>query len=261
MARYKIILAYDGTDFLGFQRQGNRRTVQAEFEKSLRSLGWDGKTILAAGRTDVGVHATGQVIAFDLSWKHDESKLTTALNARLPDDIAVQSAKVVESNFHPRYQAHARIYAYRIFISPIANPLMERYSWRVWPKPDLALLKEASKALIGLNDYRAFGAPQRKNGCTVRLIFDAAWKCARNELVFSVTGNAFLYHMVRRMVFLQIRIGQGFLSMPSFVKSIACGDQLAGGLAPAKGLCLKEVRYCLSDQEEMILTYAGLKPK
>ena len=110
MARYKVILAYDGTDFLGYQRQGKTRTVQLVVEAALVKLGWEGTTILTAGRTDSGVHASGQVVAFDLDWAHSTDDLVRALNANLPDDVAVKDGAQVVDDFHPRYDAVERTY-------------------------------------------------------------------------------------------------------------------------------------------------------
>ena len=105
MERYQLILAYDGTDFFGFQRQGNTRTVQQVVEKALSELGWQEETILFAGRTDSGVHASGQVVSFSLVWQHDDVDLVNALNAKLPADAAVRDITQVKAGFHPRYDA------------------------------------------------------------------------------------------------------------------------------------------------------------
>jgi tRNA pseudouridine38-40 synthase len=110
MARYKVILAYDGTHFLGFQRQGPKRTVQAELEKALRGLGWTGRAILSSGRTDSGVHAAGQVAAFDLEWAHSDEALVSAINVHLPQDAAVLTARKERDDFHPRFDALERCY-------------------------------------------------------------------------------------------------------------------------------------------------------
>ncbi len=129
MARYQVILAYDGADFFGFQRQADgcgQRTVQGVVEQALRRIGWQGRAILFAGRTDVGVHASGQVIAFDLDWLHSTDALLAALNANLPADVAAQAAQLAADDFHPRYDARARCYRYRLFCQPRRDPLRER---------------------------------------------------------------------------------------------------------------------------------------
>jgi tRNA pseudouridine38-40 synthase len=113
MERYKLRLSYEGSGFAGSQRQSRRRTVQAELEKALRPLGWTGRSVILAGRTDAGVHALGQVAAFDLQWNHGRDELRDALNATLPSDMAVLSVDLVDSSFHPRFDASARRYRYR----------------------------------------------------------------------------------------------------------------------------------------------------
>lgn len=246
MARYQVIIAYDGTDFCGFQRQGKSRTVQAEFEKALRCIGWQGRTIYAAGRTDAGVHAKGQVIAFDLEWQHGVEVLGKAINANLPADVAVVSVRVAADHFHPRFAACGRTYLYTVYCQPQRNPLLERYAWRVDPPAALELLEEASALLVGKHDFAAFGSSPRKGGSTVREIFHASWGSVseqENSFQFVVHANAFLYHMVRRMVFLQVLVGQGRLEMGAFAAGIFEGRQLVPGLAPPQGLVLSKVSY------------------
>src|SRR3990172_10970187 len=152
MARYKLILAYDGAAFSGMQRQANGRSVQAVVEDSLRPLGWRDKSILVAGRTDAGVHARGQVIAFDLDWAHSPDDLLNALNAGLPLDLAAQRVSRAADNFHPRYDAKARCYEYRLFCQPQRDPLRERSAWRVWPAVKLNRLRVCALALRGEHD-------------------------------------------------------------------------------------------------------------
>ncbi len=127
MAPYKVILAYDGTDFEGFQRQGSARTVQLVVEDALRCLNWQGRTILAAGRTDTGVHAAGQVVAFEMDWAHSTEQLGRALNANLPHDVSVKSVETVDVDFHPRFSARARTYQYHLYCEPERHPLYDRF--------------------------------------------------------------------------------------------------------------------------------------
>ncbi len=247
MARYQVILAYDGTGFSGFQRQArrkNNRTVQDVVEGALRKIGWQGATILAAGRTDAGVHAAGQVIAFDLDWKHGEADLLAALNAHLPPDTAARQLQEVDQDFHPRYDARIRRYRYRIFCEPLRNPLCERYAWRVWPPVELELLCRASARLTGRHDFGAFGTPPHSGGSTVREVAEAGWREQDGELVFEIAANAFLYRMVRRLASFQVSIGQGQLEMEMLDRCLQTGSkQLVKTVAPACGLCLVEVIY------------------
>ena len=244
MVRYQAILAYDGTQFQGFQRQKNARTVQHVIEKALRALGWNGKTILAAGRTDAGVHASGQVIAFDMSWPHAIGDLLAALNANLPVDVAVRHIHSMPGDFHPRYAALARKYRYRLVCDKVRQPLRERYAWRVWPEVSLALLQAVAGLIVGTHDFGSFGAPYRPGGGTVREVTLATWYAGGPELVFEIVGNAFLYHMVRRMVFFMVKVGQGRLQ-PESVLDYLERENLPRiqGLAPPQGLFLVEVIY------------------
>jgi tRNA pseudouridine38-40 synthase len=244
MARYQVILAYDGTLFAGFQRQARARTVQGEVEAALKQLGWLGRAILAAGRTDTGVHAKGNVIAFDLDWKHSAEELVRALNASLPQDVAAQSAQLAGASFHPRYDATARRYRYRILCRPTRDPLQERYSWRVWPEVCAERLETAAGIFLGVHDFCAFGAPTRPGSSTVRAVYASGWQARDgNELVYEVQGNAFLYHMVRRIVFLLVQVGQGKLEASELKRGLASGAAQMPGLAPAQGLSLVEVTY------------------
>jgi len=244
MARYKVILAYDGAAFSGMQRQANGRSVQAVVEESLRPLGWRDKSILVAGRTDAGVHARGQVIAFDLNWAHSPEDLLNALNAELPLDVAAQRVFRSADDFHPRYDAKARCYEYRLFCQPQRDPLRERTAWRVWPAVKLNRLRVCARALRGGHDFAAFGSPSQKGGSTQRNVLRAEWrKVAEDDFVFAVQANAFLYHMARRMVGLQVKIGQG-LAEPSAINRALRGEiGKLRELAPPQGLCLVAVEY------------------
>jgi tRNA pseudouridine38-40 synthase len=243
MARYQLILAYDGTNFFGFQRQGSKRTVQSVLEKALGTLGWRGKTLLAAGRTDSGVHASGQVVSFDLEWLHPKDALLKALNARLPNDVAVHQIEQVEDGFHPRYDADWRQYEYTIFCQTDRDPLRERYIWRVWPEVNYERLNLAADQITGSHDFSAFGRPMRKGSSTIREVLSARWMQDNNQLCFQVKANAFLYHMVRRLVFIQVLVGQGKVSLEDLVGGVQQCKPQTSGIAPAHGLCLVEVGY------------------
>jgi len=243
MARYQVTIAYDGTHFSGYQRQGKERTVQVEVETALRQLGWTGTTILAAGRTDTGVHASGQVIAFDLDWAHLPGALGRALNAHLPADIAVKAVQVADPAFHPRYNALSRTYQYHLLCEPERNPLRDRYSWRVWPAVSLEQLQEAARIVVGTHDFAAFGTPPRTGGSTIRTVHSARWEMHAGGVLFEVCANAFLYHMVRRMVFLQVLVGQGHLTPEKFSLAVEQAQAQTPGLASPCGLFLTEVRF------------------
>ena len=244
MERYKVTLAYDGTQFEGFQRQGQARTVQGVVEAALRSLNWQGRAILSSGRTDSGVHAEGQVIAFDLTWPHSLDALRNALNAHLPPDVAARSVERAAADFHPRYDAQWRCYHYHLLFAPVRDPLRERFAWRVWPACDLEALQAAARLLPGDHDFAALGAPLRPGGSTRRVVERAVWQESEDGLVrFEVVANAFLYHMVRRMVFVQVLVGQGRMSLAALAAAVQQAQPVTPGLAPPQGLILKQVFY------------------
>jgi len=250
MARYQLTLAYDGTDFFGSQRQANKRTVQGDLEKALLSLGWTGRSVILSGRTDTGVHATGQVVSVDLYWSHTEEDLVRALNAKLPDDMAVHQARMVHSAFHPRFDATSRCYRYRLFCQPLRHPVQERFAWRVWPEINPDLLAVAARHFTGKHDFSAFGSPTTPRGSTVRTVMKAGWaQVERDEWHFEVQADAFLYRMVRRLVFVQVAVAQGKVPAEAIARSLAepaAGrkrSEIPAGLAPAHGLTLVEVTY------------------
>lgn len=244
MALYQVKIAYDGTNFFGFQRQGDARTVQSEIENVLRKFKWTGKSILCAGRTDTGVHASGQVITFELDWKHGLDTLLKALNAQMPEDIAVDAVSMADDGFHPRYDAISRCYHYRIYCQPNRNPLRDRFAWRVWPPVSLEPMQAAAQTFLGTHDFSAFGAPTQKGGHTIRTIFEAGWyQYDEDEFHFSVRANAFLYHMVRKIVFLQVKIGQGLWDIEKILQGVENQTSQLPGLAKPNGLILVEVQY------------------
>jgi tRNA pseudouridine38-40 synthase len=245
MAHYKIILAYDGTHFRGSQRQADGiRTVQGVVEDALRKLGWMESSTLFAGRTDAGVHASGQVFTFALSWRHSIDDLRNALNALLPKDASARQVSEVSDDFHPRYNALARSYRYRIICDPVRNPLKEQFVWRVWPAPDLGSLQAASQIFLGIHDFAAFGSPTSPDGATIRDLMVAKWHCDDDNLIFDVTANAFLYHMVRRLVHVQVAVGAGKLQLDTIDQHLQTPSAPPiQGLAPPHGLTLVDVQY------------------
>ncbi len=248
VARYKAILEYDGTDFLGFQRQaqGLLRTVQGEVETALGRIGWVGKAVLGAGRTDTGVHASGQVIAFDFDWPHGDEDLLRALNANLSPDVAVKSLAVCAPDFHPRFRARGRRYRYTIYNAPVRSPLAGRYAWHVWPPAlSVAAMQTASRLLMGGHDFAAFGADPKKNHRTIRTLSISEWSQAPGGwLYFDIQADAFLYRMVRSLVGALKRVGAGDLTVAAFEAILESRDRAqCPPLAPPQGLCLVEVLY------------------
>lgn len=257
MARYQVILAYDGTDFIGSQRQAKPRTIQGELEKALRKLGWSGRSVILAGRTDTGVHASGQVAAFDLDWAHADQDLLRALNANLPADMAARDVHVAAKKFHPRFDATSRRYRYRLFCQPVRDPLREKFAWRVWPDINGDALQAVALLFVGQHDFASYGTPPRAGGSTLRTVMNVSWQAKEDEWHFEVQANAFLYRMVRRLVFVQVAVAQGKISVETVASSLAGQDEsvamsvskgpersgLPSGLAPAYGLTLVEVTF------------------
>jgi tRNA pseudouridine38-40 synthase len=245
MKLYKSILAYDGTDFHGFQRQLETvRTVQGELETGLRKIGWQGESILAAGRTDSGVHARGQVVAFKMAWDHGQEVLQRAVNASLPADMAVSSIEVAADDFHPRFSATSRCYRYSLFMAALRDPLRERYAWRVWPRLTADVLNQIGAEFLGRHDFGAFGTAPIEGGHTQRHVMELVWSQEGDRRWVDIRADAFLYHMVRRVVGATLDVAYGKRELEELQASIADpGLRWESGLAPAHGLCLEDVRY------------------
>jgi tRNA pseudouridine38-40 synthase len=245
--RVRAVVAYDGTDYGGFQRQVNAPTVQAALEAALAQVTQEAVTVLGAGRTDAGVHAAGQVIAFDTGWRHTLSDLHRALNAVLPVDIAVLEVGNAAADFHPRYDARSRSYRYSFYNAPVRSPLNQRYSLHVTVPLDVAAMQRAAQYLVGEHDFATFGRPPRRNkrsGVTVRRVLMAEWSKKSAGLTFDIEANAFLYRMVRSIVGTLLQVGRGRMSVEELVAVLAaCDRSLAGPTAPPHGLCLMEVKY------------------
>jgi tRNA pseudouridine38-40 synthase len=245
MATYKSIIAYDGTDFQGFQRQAEGlRTVQGVIEDALRNLGWRERSITAAGRTDAGVHARGQVIAFALEWRHEIKSLSRALNANLPLDVAVRQTEVAQQGFHPRFSALVRRYSYTLLAAPVRDPLRERFAWRIWPEPEMDAMEVVADMLVGRYDFAAFGQAPSNDGHTIREVFQAHWRRKQDVMVFEIEANAFLHHMVRRLVGAMLEVGLERVTANE-IRALLDDPKLRweGRIAAAQGLCLETVIY------------------
>jgi tRNA pseudouridine38-40 synthase len=247
VAHYQAILEYDGTDFLGFQRQAEGRTVQGEVEKALRQIGWTGRAVLGGGRTDAGVHAAGQVAAFEFDWKHGEADLLRALNANLPWDAAVRALAECDASFHPRYSAKGRRYRYTIYNAPARSPLVGRYAWHIGsPRLVVAAMQAASRLVLGRHDFAALGDDPDEGTNTVRTVTQAEWSAepAAGKLYFDVQAEAFLRRMVRSLVGALKRVGEESLTVEAFGAMLEARDRAqCPAAAPPQGLCLMEILY------------------
>ena len=234
---------YDGTDFYGFQIQARERTIQGEIERALGDVTGIKTQVVGAGRTDRGVHAQGQVIRFDVRWRHGLGDLQRALNAVLADDVAVLEMGLASEGFHPRFSARRRVYRYTILHHPWRSPLARRTAWHLTRKPDVDRMAEASRYLVGTHDFATFGRPpQGKN--TVRTVFRAEWQAIGSRSLFEIEADAFLYRMVRNIVGTLVQVGWGQISAQEFGVLLQARDRsLVKQVAPAQGLCLIRVDY------------------
>ena len=245
---YRAIVEYDGTELLGFQIQTQGRTVQGEIENVLQRLLQTPVRVIGAGRTDAGVHARGQVIAFRAPWKHSLADLHRAVNALLPEDISFRSLDIAPQGFHPRFSAIKRCYRYQIGQWPGHSPLRSRYAWELGPNLDIAAMQRAANHLIGSHDFATFGQPPQGE-ITVREIFAADWRSEPPYLYFDLCANAFLRRMVRTLTTVLIQVGQGQRPSEDIPALIAAKDRsLAPPPAPAKGLILMQVFYPADDE-------------
>jgi tRNA pseudouridine38-40 synthase len=245
--RYRATLAYDGTAYQGFQRQiGDTPTIQLAVEKAIVAVTGQTATVNGAGRTDAGVHATGQVIAFDVEWTHGDVALLRAINANLPDDIALRDIETAPG-FHPRFDAIARLYRYRVFQADQRQPMMRLQTWCVRWELNLAFMSQAARMLEGEHDFAAFGkSPQGEN--TVRHIFQSRWFIQPQRTgvlwIYNIEANAFLQHMVRRIVWHMVDVGRGKESLTDFEICFRRAQlPQEGSIAPPQGLTLEQVRY------------------
>jgi tRNA pseudouridine38-40 synthase len=242
---------YDGTDFFGFQLQAHERTVQGEIERTIRMVTGQAVRVVGSGRTDRGVHARGQVIAFTVNWKHDLLALQSALNALLAPDVAVLAMGPASEEFHPRFSARSRTYRYTVVNESWRLPLERRHAWHVAQPLDQDRMAAASQCLVGKKDFRTFGRPLRGDN-TVRTVFRAEWECQAGarwghegrQLAFEIEADAFLYRMVRSIVGTLVRVGMGKLTGTDFEGLLRARDRSQIRLvAPAQGLCLMRVDY------------------
>lgn len=237
--RYVATVEYDGTDFAGFQYQPGARTVQGALESALAHLsGGVRQPVDGAGRTDAGVHATGQVIAFSLAGRFSTADLTEALNGLLPPDVAIRDLRLAAPGFHPRYAARCREYRYTIWNGP-RSPLRERTAYRMRNHLDVDAMARAATAFEGRHDFSAFGGADPQ---PVRTVHRVRVRRTGHLVTIDVRADAFLRGMVRRMVAALLAVGSGKMDETAVAAALAGGrPSLDGAAAPARGLCLRRV--------------------
>ncbi|MBP2651526.1 MAG: truA [Firmicutes bacterium] len=240
----KLTVAYDGTNYHGFQRQSNALAIQEVLEKRLPKVFGHSIKINGAARTDSGVHAYGQVITFSTTGLIPADKIPQATKTILPDDIVITRAEEVASDFHARFSAKSKIYIYRLHVSELPNPFQRNYTWHMRKKPNVLDMHQAIQVIIGEHDFSTFRAAGGAPINPVRTMLNAA--CFQdNEIVeVMIHGTGFLYHMVRNIVGTLVNVGWGRITVLEFEKILAGRNRaLAGITAPPQGLYLKEVFY------------------
>jgi tRNA pseudouridine38-40 synthase len=248
---YRAVVEYDGTNFCGLQFQPQVRTVAGELERVLSMLFAEPVKISAAGRTDAGVHASGQVVSFQTERVFPEGRLALALNGNLPRDVSVRDAAIVPHGFSARFDAEARTYEYRIINRPMPSALDRRFAHHVHRSLDIDLARRASADLLGEHDFVAFCSILPERGGTVRQIHAIDFSRDRDRVAMRITGSGFLHRMVRITVGTLVEIATARRDPEDIPRILASKDRKqAGYTAPAEGLCLVGVRYPNFDSEQ-----------
>jgi tRNA pseudouridine38-40 synthase len=242
MRNIKLTLEYDGTNFVGWQLQPTGRSVQGELEKALRQILQEESRTNAAGRTDSGVHARGQVANVLVQSALPCDAMMKSLNGVLPDDVVVLDSVEAPERFHARYSATGRRYRYVIARSPTA--ISRNFAWQLNYRLDVDAMRRCAGRIVGEHDLRAFckaGVEVDHHRCIVK---SAEWVEERGTLSFDIVANRFLHGMVRALVGTMVNVGRGFTAEEDFERILAAGERRAAGMAaPAKGLFLEEVYY------------------
>ena len=241
--RIALELCYDGTNYCGWQCQKNGVSCQEILEEALKKLLGKKTNLIASGRTDAGVHAKCQVAHFDCQTTIPPTKIALALNALLPEDIQVLKSYLVSDDFHARYGAKQKTYEYAFYVSPVKVPLYERYATRV-DGLNLEKMQACCDLFVGTHDFKCFLASGSSVKNTVRTIYGAKVLKDGDFVRFSVTGNGFLYNMVRIMAGTLLAVSQDKLTLEKVNGALINGNRAdVGKTAPAKGLTLVEVKY------------------
>lgn len=244
MRTIKLIIAYDGTDFSGWQVQPGKRTVQGEMTEAVSRVVGSKTSVHCSGRTDAGVHALGQVAHFQTDTSIPSKKIAEAVNSFLPDDITVKKTEEVCPEFHARFSAKSKLYCYRIFLSEIPDPFRQRYSWRFSKELDTSLMAQEIKSLEGKHDFSAFRASGSSVKSSVREVYRSQVLKRSDMVDVIMEANGFLYNMMRNVTGTLVEIGRGYFS-PGSMQEILLGKdrKKAGPTAPPSGLFLLKVNY------------------
>lgn len=248
MKRVMLTVAYDGTAYSGWQVQPNADTIEGQLNKHLSELLGEEITVIGASRTDAGVHALCNLAVFSTNARIPAEKISYALNQRLPQDIRIQKSEEVAEDFHPRKVETRKTYEYCIYHAKFANPILEKYSYFVYVPLDLKKMKQAAKMLVGTHDFAGFSTYKPEVTNTIRtitniqILTEHPWDKQDCELIrIRVTGNGFLYNMVRIIVGTLVAIGRGQMDIVCIAQALETGNrELAGPTAPAQGLTLMQ---------------------
>ena len=245
MKRLALIVEYEGTNYHGFQYQANAPSIQGQLELSITRLTWESPRVTGAGRTDAGVHAKGQVVAFDTESTLPPETFLRALNYYLPDDIAVKEAYLVDNDFDPRRMARSRRYRYTINCGPTPSPLKRLTSYHLGEALDFGLMQRAAKSFVGRHDFARFAGPLEKpEASTIRQVLEALIARDGDVLDFEVEAQAFLPRQVRRMAGALVQVGRSAITADDLKSMIDLKQEnLTAPALPPLGLCLLEVTY------------------
>jgi len=242
--RYKLIIEYDGSDYHGWQVQPDGRTVQAALEAAIERMLGEPTRVAAAGRTDAGVHARGQVVSFTLQRAVSPQALLRGLNALTPRDLAVKVVEEVGDHFDPRRAARSRIYTYCIWNARWISPFWRRYAWYVSRPLDVESMRAAAAAFVGEHDFSSFQAAGCDAEHAVRRVLRSDLERHDERITYTIEATAYLRHMVRNIVGTLVEVGSGARAAGDVPAVLAARDRtLAGPTAPACGLCFTEVKY------------------
>lgn len=242
--RVMLRVAYDGTAYSGWQLQPNAVTIEQRLNEALEDLFGVPMAVIGASRTDSGVHALGNAAVFDVDTRMPASKIAYALNTRLPEDIRVVNSSEVSPDFHPRHTESVKTYEYKIWNDTFPNPTVRLYSHFEYGEIDIERMTEAAKYLVGEHDFTSFCSAGTQVENKVRTVFSVDIKRDGSMITVRVTGNGFLYNMVRIIAGTLLKVGQGAMEPADVKKALDGRDrQLAGPTAPARGLTLVKISY------------------